>query len=226
MVTTSLKNAVKGLVPIETIKVGDYVLSKPNDNQGNTSYNFVTNTFIGDDKEVWYLEYILIEKGEQSQNSGFIVATPDQPILVIGRVEYSRAIRDFVITPIDDSFKWSRLDNLEPDQVLELADGKHVYVSYLQPLLAMKDPNKGWLQGDCLDYYQDYDEGRVVTFGEFGPTTDLEYPRHHELVKNDLKNHDGSYIPLNIKVYHIETNDNQTYFVGPLGVLVHACSCD
>jgi len=45
-----------GLKPIEEIKVGDYVLSKP-ENGGELAYKQVTKTFVRENAEVWGVKY-------------------------------------------------------------------------------------------------------------------------------------------------------------------------
>jgi hypothetical protein len=54
-VAGTLVHTREGLKPIEEIKVGDYVLSKPESGEGELCYQPVTQTFEHDDKEVFYL---------------------------------------------------------------------------------------------------------------------------------------------------------------------------
>jgi hypothetical protein len=56
-VAGTLVHTDKGLVPIEQIKVGDMVLSKPESGQGELAYKPVVNTFEFEDKEVWFVEF-------------------------------------------------------------------------------------------------------------------------------------------------------------------------
>jgi hypothetical protein len=56
-VAGTLVHTDKGLVPIEQIKVGDMVLSKPESGEGELAYKPVVNTFVHEDKEVWLAEF-------------------------------------------------------------------------------------------------------------------------------------------------------------------------
>lgn len=56
-VAGTLVHTKHGLVPIEQIKVGDWVLSKPDSGEGEVTYKRVVDTFEFDDKEIWYVEY-------------------------------------------------------------------------------------------------------------------------------------------------------------------------
>lgn len=56
----TLVNAVSGLVPIEEIKVGDLVLSQP-EQGGERSYKRVTKTFTHDFQQVMLLDVGLLE---------------------------------------------------------------------------------------------------------------------------------------------------------------------
>jgi len=52
----TLVHTKEGLVPIEQLKVGDKVLSKPADGSGELIYKAITNTMITENISVWLLE--------------------------------------------------------------------------------------------------------------------------------------------------------------------------
>jgi hypothetical protein len=54
-VAGTLVHTKEGLKPIEEIKVGDYVLSKPESGEGELCYQPVTRTFEYDDRELYYV---------------------------------------------------------------------------------------------------------------------------------------------------------------------------
>lgn len=56
-VAGTLVHTRDGLRPIEQIQVGDYVLSKPEDGNGETAYKRVVNTFEFADKEAWFVSW-------------------------------------------------------------------------------------------------------------------------------------------------------------------------
>ena len=64
----------EGLRPIEDIKVGDYVLSRPEDGSGETRYKRVTQTFKSENKEVWYVDFA--SKSACCANYRLIVTPP------------------------------------------------------------------------------------------------------------------------------------------------------
>ena len=65
-----------GLKPIEEIKVGDYVLSKP-ENGGELAYKRVTKTYVRENAEVWGVTYE-VDRGEEE----LIVTTAEHPFWV------------------------------------------------------------------------------------------------------------------------------------------------
>ncbi len=59
LVHTLFTSGEKGLKPIQDIKVGDYVLSRPDNNEGELSYKRVTDTYQSlEPQELWILEVI------------------------------------------------------------------------------------------------------------------------------------------------------------------------
>ena len=58
----TLVHTKEGLVPIEKLKVGDWVLSKPEDGTGEVAYKRVTQTFAHGPTEVLNLEYMYPEQ--------------------------------------------------------------------------------------------------------------------------------------------------------------------
>ena len=97
-VAGTLVHTDKGLAPIQEIKVGDLVLSKPESGEGETSFKPVLNTFVHENKALW----LVIAKKHWSsegvndtwvhpkihrriaEQSEFI-ATPNHPVWVVGR---------------------------------------------------------------------------------------------------------------------------------------------
>ena len=80
-VAGTLVHTKEGLRPIEEIKVGDYVLSKPESGVGELSYQRVTRTFVHENQEVWALHYLsreILSSGKRE--GGLLVATENHPI--------------------------------------------------------------------------------------------------------------------------------------------------
>ena len=91
----TLVHTKEGLVPIEKIKVGDWVLSKYESGDGEREYKRVTKTFVHEDRQVILVGY----GGLQSDGTDrwdHIVVNPEHPIWVQGKgwkyaVEIGRA---------------------------------------------------------------------------------------------------------------------------------------
>ena len=76
LVAGTLVHTKEGLRPIEEIKVGDYVLSKP-ENGGELAYKRVTKTFVREDSEVWGVTY-----GYALNKAAVLVTTAEHPFWV------------------------------------------------------------------------------------------------------------------------------------------------
>lgn len=79
----------EGLRPIEEIKVGDWVFSKPENGEGEQAYKRVTITYEFEDKEIWYLSYANHNDFKNVGDSlvGSICATGDHPLCLAGFYE-------------------------------------------------------------------------------------------------------------------------------------------
>ncbi|MDR1890312.1 MAG: hypothetical protein LBQ81_13225 [Zoogloeaceae bacterium] len=89
----TLVHTKEGLKPIEEIKVGDYVLSKPEDGKGEQAYKRVAKTLQFEEKEVWCVDILPKSEREQAKREGrhlnedagfYFVVTPNHPFWVKG----------------------------------------------------------------------------------------------------------------------------------------------
>ena len=180
-VAGTLIHTDKGLVPIQDIKVGDRVLSKPEDGSGDIEYKPVVKTFVHEDKEMWIVRleknntspyrlkpgdenfdiqnYLLADKKIQSASrfSDFL-ATPNHPVWVVGAMENPQADIEFYDQP-----HFKRVDELQQYEIAVNADGVMYTVERVQPTyqIAHEDlesnPNYFWYQKHYHeDYYDDY----------------------------------------------------------------------
>ncbi|MBM4207494.1 MAG: hypothetical protein FJ190_05565 [Gammaproteobacteria bacterium] len=225
----------EGLRPIEQIKVGDYVLSKPESGQGEPSYKRVSRTFKYDDKEVWYVEYVILnEDYTKTRERDFFVATGNHPVRVKGFLSYKD--RQFKLNelniwrPVRDLIKV--FYEYEGDAVLELQDGRLAVVntSRVGGLLMRSDiPEYGVVgAGPVLEG----DGGIAVLFNN----GKLEITREDVEINLDDQGDSSDYPegsvgnmnlgwpPLLRTVYNLEVEENHTYYVGEVGVLVHNTS--
>ncbi len=75
----TLVHTKEGLRPIEEIKVGDYVLSKP-ENGGELAYKRVSKTFVRENAEVFGMEYSVTIDGKGNLKS--VITTAEHPFWV------------------------------------------------------------------------------------------------------------------------------------------------
>jgi hypothetical protein len=111
-VAGTLVHTREGLRPIEQIKAGDYVLSKPEDGQGETAYKRVTRTFEFEEQETWFVSWydtgflhkarcnkeISREDFLKAYGNGFVITTPNHPFWVVSSDE---DIRETLNKPIN-----------------------------------------------------------------------------------------------------------------------------
>ncbi len=231
-VAGTLVHTKKGLRPIEQIKVGDYVLSKPESGEGEACYKRVVKTFESDDQEVYYVSY----HGEAG--SGFLIVTGNHPFWVINSNDYGVDPEEHPGHEFDPINTWVRADHLsgEYGESLQLHDGRKVIVYLVRPILRMEISNMGWIVGSremdpgyghVVNFRGDrpeYCRGQIADAPGLAPIP-LEGYSHRD-DEYGIENYDWD-DPLKRKVYNIEVEDNHTYFVGELGVWVHnTCKID
>lgn len=236
-VAGTLVHTKDGLKPIEQIKVGDYVLSKPESGEGDASYKRVVKLFENEDQEVWYVSYTILNEPAKTE---FVVVTGNHPFWVKD-VSNSAAIG----TP-EEIYKapnirnaWLRtVDLYRHNQdmckvVFELADGREAIVSRIGPVLASEWPDIGVVYS--LESVGDGNEGFGIDFSNNcaaylrkpnGRLSDVfavydDRQPFDQLGPVAIANITDGYVPLLRKVYNLEVEENHTYYVGALGVLVH-----
>lgn len=119
----------KGLVPIEQLKVGDLVLSQPEE-QGERAYRRITQTFVHDDAPIWVVKYMLIdgdvpwghpEYMPKNETLHHCYVTSNHPFWVEGK-------------------GWTAAEELKQYQVLELANGQRSHVHLNSPVVRSTQP--------------------------------------------------------------------------------------
>jgi hypothetical protein len=88
-VAGTLVHTEDGLKPIEQIKVGDRVLSRHESGEGELCYQSVTQTFLYEDRELYYVSWQVLEKEtlKPKQIRGEMAVTGAHPIWVKRVVE-------------------------------------------------------------------------------------------------------------------------------------------
>lgn len=217
----TLVHTKEGFQPIEKIQVGDYVLSRLENGEGGVEYKRVLNTFVFEQKEVWYVEYyskIIREKNVVKEYSEeVLIVTPNHPFWVC---DILPSYRDVV--KADGLPKWMSVEQLEPGMVLQLANGDLLEVATTALIRQTAQPDIGWHTGQTFGGDDDY--GHIIDFGVCPP--DIESTIGGEGEPNDIDyslstEYGGVFPPpFFAEVYNIEVEDFHTYFVGKAGVLV------
>ena len=189
----------KGLVPIEQIKVGDRVLSKPENGTGEQAYKRVVSTFVHEDKEIWFFQYYDLDTLIPS----YIYGTANHPIWVKGK-------------------GWTSIDSMTPGhEIIELEDGREAGLGVVAPVFATVKHDAGFrvfydiqfteFAGECIDFsnspYSHNEEDR---------------PFNEEYL---TRVSDETYRTFKRRVFNIEVEDFHTYYVGQSGVWVHNTNC-
>jgi intein/homing endonuclease len=219
----------KGLVPIQDIKVGDMVLSKPESGEGNPYYKPVVHIVSYDDKEIWELNYFEIKantevsklhKGKLLQLSrkgkmSSIIATPNHPFWVNG-------------------IGWTRLDKLQNGQLIPTHDSNiNALVLMVAPLRktimpqvagsyhpsnVLEADRKGFdiANVECFDLFK-YDEfGLCDVLGKNNSPSPVNVDGQEVHVLDEV---------FNQKVYNFEVADYHTFFIFKEGLWVHNTNC-
>lgn len=210
----------QGLVPIEQIKVGDLVLSQPEE-QGERAYRKVTQTFVHDDAPIWVVKYMLIDGDVPYGHPKYMprdetlyhcYVTGNHPFWVEGT-------------------GWTPVEELKQYQVLELASGQHAEVKLIWPVIRSLEPGFGRV---CSNMYAEGQEVHIVDFRNGSNLWKYQWHKHDEAPVpyqagypiEDIGEipgiEDGDDALFKTRVYNIEVEDFHTYYIGDLGVWVSA----
>lgn len=199
-VAGTLVHTKEGLRPIEQIKVGDWVLSKPESGEGEQAYKRVTQTFVTEQQEVWVVDYAVDE-----------APTPELP-----------PTRSLVVTG-NHPF-WVHRKGWTAARDLKQADDLELYNTHETKELGYLLRSLKVLESDRLDCGWARDPEDVLRFK--GPMIDLRDGgvKVSEYYKEDVTTSDLTGRYLKRQVFNLEVEDFHTYFVGDAGVWVHnAC---
>lgn len=200
-VAGTLVHTKNGLVPIEQIKVGDWVLSKPESGEGETRYKLVVNTFTDDDKALYLVGYYIIDENlPEGGKIERLMVTGNHPFWVRG-------------------IGWTRADQLYQNLDIEFADGRGGYILAVEPMFVTEQPYTAWVETPHGN--KSYDStGHLVTI----TGTQFDLPDHGmhtpfpSLIPVVASGFDEAYY-FKRRVYNFEVADDHTYFVGELGYL-------
>jgi Pretoxin HINT domain len=249
-VAGTLVHTKEGLRPIENIKIGDYVLSKPESGIGELAYKRVTKTFVHENREVFGLTY-----GYALNKTAILVTTSEHPFWIptlrVADPNVKYGGMDIPhgkwVTPAE---MFTTKDNYYkgkgevPMYYLSAFDGKEYPVGQSTPICTATNYkksiyiNKGpefavlWSVEGGYFYKR---EGSGVDFRTVPP----QYMQNAVIGLNGVtRNKDkttwvkGSteYLTRGYQlklctVYNLEVEDYRTYFVGEHGIWVHNTHC-
>jgi hypothetical protein len=253
-VAGTLVHTKEGLRPIEQIKVGDYVLSKPESGQGELSYQRVTRTFEYEDREVYFVAWSVFNPEAKDQNSwwgerGYVVVTGAHPFWVRNMITRDPTTSEKIVHEVNawmsvqeiyqrrrENYYEARRGSLGIEW--ELADGRLATLSYLGPLLQHRELDRGIVFGKEGEFWREDPSGAAVRFTDQGPVAtrdkqgayiegtmyDEDAVDYDENDRDSLVTRTQGYLPMRRKVYNIEVEDTHTYYVGEQGVWVHNIS--
>lgn len=202
-VAGTLVHTKEGLVPIEKIKVGDHVISKPEIGEGDQACKKVTRTVSFDDKDVWTIAFSEKDVTDPNVDSLIyhrdctrIVGTPNHPFWVVGKGW--TALRDLCL-----------YDHLLLENGTEVVIYEHMnlYKYESSTTLGYADTTAGMYEGHLID---------------LSLHTDIEFCFPEETVPEPLES-DFYNLETHVKtrVYNFKVEDFYTYFIGTKGVWVH-----
>jgi hypothetical protein len=204
----TLVHTREGLVPIEQIKVGDWVLSKP-ENGRERAYKRVVKTFALAPERVIEVRY----HGDGNQKLfDRITCTANHPFWV-------------------DELGWTSAENLyrnwTRENWLELADGRNVRAYGTRNIYVSDQSGVGWLPAHS---------GAMDEPGNLWDYVNHRLVAHDVMALQDVQDHEEKFhdprfytfpdeLFLKLPVYNLEVEDFHTYYVGKHGVWVHNANC-
>ncbi|MBL8398111.1 MAG: hypothetical protein JNL84_08215 [Candidatus Accumulibacter sp.] len=224
----TLVHTDKGLVPIEQIKVGDRVLSQPEET-GERAYKRVVNTLVFEDKALWVVKYSIgpHDGTKPNQMVFHLYATDNHPFWVDGK-------------------GWIAAKCLKKYDQMRLASGEPAQVEQVWPVVRTPVEGLGWVSSDMLNSWDGVEQqGHIVDFRGGCSLWKYHMFRKEELLEG-VPHYDGLFYndpeapflgedlydiyvsndPLfKTRVYNLEVEDFHTYYVGELGVWVHNRDC-
>lgn len=215
----TLVHTKEGLVPIEQVKVGDYVLSKHDSGMGEQAYKRVLQTFFYPSETVMAVGHVL--PGEPNKTAQ-IITTLNHPFWLAE------------VRSEDDQPGWTAASRLSKgwrnngDKFL-LANGDLAVVSGCDRIYVSAQEGVGWHPSYMSDRQR---EGYLVDY-RIHPKKMIAID---VLATRELRDYDEEHlyhpifeVPdhflLKLPVYNLEVEDFHTYYVGKYGVWVHNQNC-
>lgn len=215
----TLVHTKEGLVPIENVKIGDWVLSQP-EATGERAYKRVVRTTRFENKAVYRVRCYSESNGGVAQS--FIV-TGNHPFFV---ADYDKnEFPKYYWPQLDNRKGWQRADSLLSGALLELVNGDLISVSSVDPIWRTKTEGVGWIGARDYEvgHYIDLRDGQLKeSYGGMTVSDLLGVDDFNERYETEEQSDKWAY---KCDVYNFEVEDFHTYYVGELGVWVHNTNC-
>ncbi|MBC3936114.1 hypothetical protein H8K47_12135 [Undibacterium sp. CY7W] len=212
----TLVHTKEGLVPIEKIKVGDWVLSKP-ENGGEQAYKRVLKTFAHEPAAVMRVAGAVPNKFLSFDP---VIATLNHPFWLVDKGW--TAARD-----LPEGFNTG-------DVKFELHDGSQTRVGACTPIFVTDQPGVGWTPsqmgdlsglGGLRDYVNCKFLANDVKAIDRIQALESEHPLYKQLALEEAEKSEENYPYLKLPVCNLEVEDFHTYYVGKIGIWVHNTNC-
>ncbi len=217
-VAGTLVHTDSGLVPIQNIKVGDKVLSKPEDNpDAALCYQRVTAAHRFADKALHMVRfYEELPDSEGNYTLLEVFATPNFPLW-------------------QEGVGWTSADHLRCGAEVFLESGSKAVVSIWAPVLRTKQEDMGWAavaleqlgEMDSIDengYLIDFRNNKISTPFNYDEPHEDELVSYYHYGADDLTGNCYQDWTSKHTVYNITVENTHTYFVHERGVWVHSAN--
>ncbi len=201
----TLVHTQSGLLPIEQIQVGDFVLSKHESGEGEREYQRVTRTFVHENQPAITIGYGGLQKNELI-SFRWLMTTPDHPFWVQGR-------------------GWVTAEKLKLTypklHLFELLEDENPQYVGRRRLFKTGTPDLAWCpNSEKVSSLQE--QG-----WQFHVPSAQRLGQGYDFIDNERLRNGGRVKPEDLytaTVYNIEVEDFPTYYVGEAGVWVAAAN--
>jgi Protein of unknown function (DUF1557). len=213
-VAGTLVHTKNGLVPIEKIMVGDYVLSKPESGDGEISYQKVIKTFVHEEQPVLCVDVCgwTVDDGVKAELTRQLVDNSnDFPLIVTP---------NHLFWVVDKG--WVKAEHLRYGiDVVKMANGHQHYINDVSDVMRTDDPDIGFLVGGsyCPIRFSN-SESRAIFLKNNEVYTSYEFEDRIENEAVEWWDRNAVDV-LKRTVFNIEVEHTHTFFVGKIGVWVH-----
>ena len=243
----TLVHTREGLKPIEQIQVGDWVLTKPENGEGERTYKRVTKTFRHENREVWRLEIYsakelaaaLAEKRTMPLSDfSCLIGTPNHPFWVNDRkgcraeMDYYKRflppnyfpdwIKDMGYTSMGhwlESKGWTSLQHLKFTDELEMADGELAVAAGTSLLY------RTYEEGIAGYKFEPRDFDLIGTIDlRNGQSGEFDSGTSPQVSQGYMGDNEDDFEFFKATVYNLEVEDCHSYYVGTRGIWVHNTS--